>query len=82
MRNPWRFSFDRQTGDLYIGDVGQNAVEEISFQPAGGGTGANYAWNVTEGSSCYRGNCDPAAFVPPIGEYIHELGCAITGGYV
>lgn len=82
LRNPWRFSFDRETGDLFIGDVGQNAIEEIDFQPRGEGAGANYGWNVTEGRECYQGNCDPAQFVLPVGEYSHELGCSVTGGYV
>ncbi|MBC8163837.1 MAG: PQQ-dependent sugar dehydrogenase, partial [Roseiflexaceae bacterium] len=82
LRNPWRFSFDRATGDLYIGDVGQNAIEEISFQQTGQGAGANFGWNVTEGSQCFRGSCDPAQFVLPVAEYSHEFGCSVTGGYV
>ena len=82
LRNPWRFSFDRETGDLFIGDVGQNAIEEVNFQPVGKGAGANYGWNITEGSECYQGNCDPAQFVLPVGEYSHDVGCSVTGGYV
>lgn len=82
-RNPWRYSFDKQTGDLFIGDVGQNAIEEVDFQKAGTGAGANYGWNVTEGRGCYRGDCDPSQFVLPVAQYTHsEGGCSVTGGYV
>jgi glucose/arabinose dehydrogenase len=81
-RNPWRFSFDRATGDLYVGDVGQNAVEEIDIVTLGG----NYGWRVWEGTSCTAndpGLCDPTGFVFPIAEYTHAGGrCAVTGGYV
>jgi glucose/arabinose dehydrogenase len=83
LRNPWRFSFDRETGDLWIADVGQNAWEEIDFQPAGSAGGANYGWPVMEGRHCYDppSDCDPAAFTLPIIEYGHDQGCAIIGGY-
>ncbi|HWQ11488.1 MAG TPA: PQQ-dependent sugar dehydrogenase [Roseiflexaceae bacterium] len=83
LRNPWRFSFDRATGDLYIADVGQNAIEEVNFAPAGTPGGVNYGWNRLEGSRCFRGRaCDPAAFTGPVTEYGHDLGQSITGGYV
>ena len=83
MRNPWRFSFDRQTHDLYIGDVGQNAYEEIDFQPASSNGGENYGWNVLEGNHCYNAaTCDSTGMIPPVTEYDHSLGCSITGGYV
>jgi glucose/arabinose dehydrogenase len=81
LRNPWRFSFDRQTGDLYIGDVGQGKLEEIDFQPAGEG-GQNYGWNLAEGSECYTDGCDLDEFVGPVAEYPHADGCSVTGGYV
>lgn len=81
LRNPWRFSFDRSTGDMYIGDVGQNKIEEIDLQPANQG-GLNYGWKQLEGSTCYVDACDPTRFVAPIAEYPHEQGCSVTGGYV
>ncbi|KAB8139828.1 PQQ-dependent sugar dehydrogenase [Chloroflexia bacterium SDU3-3] len=82
LRNPWRFSFDRATGDLYIADVGQNKIEEIDFQAAGAGAGANYGWNATEGDECYQRGCDLAAYVAPVAQYTHAEGCSVTGGYV
>ncbi len=84
LRNPWRYSFDRETGDLYIADVGQNSIEEVSFQPAGSAGGENYGWNITEGSRCFAPGeaCDKSGFVLPIAEYSHQKGCSITGGYV
>ena len=83
LRNPWRFSFDRETGDLFIGDVGQNAYEEIDFQPADSEGGENYGWNPTEGEHCYESNCDLDAYTLPILEYSHASGDgeSITGGY-
>ncbi|OGU04839.1 MAG: glucose dehydrogenase [Geobacteraceae bacterium GWC2_58_44] len=85
LRNPWRFSFDRATGELYLADVGQNVVEEIDFQPAGAGAGANYGWNFMEGSSCYSSpgcNSRPGLTLP-VAEYRHGRGdCSVTGGYV
>ena len=83
-RNPWRFSFDRQTGDLYIADVGQNEYEEIDFQAAGFSGGANYGWRVMEGTHCFNpSNCSSAGFVLPVFEYPHTLGaCSVTGGNV
>lgn len=83
LRNPWRFSFDRQTHDLYVGDVGQNAWEEINFQPASSQGGENYGWNVLEGSHCYNAaTCDTSGKVPPVAEFDHSQGCSVTGGYV
>jgi glucose/arabinose dehydrogenase len=83
VRNPWRFSFDRATGDLYIADVGQNAWEEIDFQAAGFKGGANYGWPVWEASHRYRSGPAPAGDTKPIAEYPHEGGvCSVTGGYV
>lgn len=83
LRNPWRFSFDAETGDLYIGDVGQNAVEEIDFAPSGAGP-RNYGWNTMEGSRCYepRSGCDREGLTLPVFEYAHDFGCSVTGGYV
>ena len=82
LRNPWRFSFDRETGDLWIGDVGQNSREEIDFMPAGQGAGANYGWNRLEGTQVFAGDPPPDA-VPPIFEYPNpDEGCSVTGGYV
>jgi glucose/arabinose dehydrogenase len=85
IRNPWRFSFDSLTGDLYIGDVGQNAWEEINFQPAGSAGGENYGWRCMEGNNCTNLSgcvCGSAALTQPIHEYGHNLGCSITGGHV
>src|SRR5690625_4971770 len=86
LRNPWRFSFDRDTGDVFIADVGQDAWEEVNFQPASSTGGDNYGWNVMEGLHCYPPGrqCNSEAFVLPIIEYAHsrENGCSITGGYV
>jgi glucose/arabinose dehydrogenase len=82
LRNPWRFSFDRQTNDLYIADVGQNLYEEIDFQPADSGGGQNYGWNFYEGFEPYKGNADSSALTAPIFAYSHTQGCSITGGYV
>lgn len=85
LRNPWRFSFDPATGDLYIADVGQNAWEEVDVVTAAGGAGRgnNFGWNLTEGAHCYaRAACDPSAFTLPVLEYSHGEGCSITGGFV
>jgi glucose/arabinose dehydrogenase len=84
LRNPWRFSFDRATGDLYIGDVGQNAWEEIDFQPASSHGGENYGWRCYEGNHAYNTTgCAPqSSYVAPIAEYDHSQGCSVTGGYV
>ena len=84
LRNPWRFSFDRLTHDLYIGDVGQSIREEVDFQPAGSIGGENYGWRVMEGSGCYNpsSGCNQIGKTLPAAEYNHTLGCSITGGYV
>ena len=85
LRNPWRFSFDRGTGDLYIGDVGQNSFEEIDFQAAGDLVGRNYGWNIMEGDSCYPPGtvgCDRTGLALPVFVYDHALGCSVTGGHV
>jgi len=81
-RNPWRFSFDRGTGDLFIGDVGEALREEIDFESAGNG-GKNYGWRLMEGSHCYEPpvNCNSGSLVLPILEYSHTFGCAVIGGF-
>ena len=97
LRNPWRFSFDRQTGDLYIGDVGQGAREEVDFQAAGAAGGQNYGWDCREGKQSYNdtsdtvnnpqvlnSDCPGRTFVEPVLDYPHSPNpeCSITGGYV
>ncbi|MGH7630425.1 MAG: PQQ-dependent sugar dehydrogenase [Gemmatimonadales bacterium] len=86
LRNPWRFSFDRLTGDLYIGDVGQREIEEIDVSPAasGAGRGVNYGWDVMEGRECFEpsSGCDQSGLVLPAAQYNHGDGCSVTGGYV
>jgi glucose/arabinose dehydrogenase len=93
LRNPWRFSFDRMTGDLYIGDVGQDEREEIDFQPRASAGGENYGWKIMEGTRCGDGGssgcpagvpaCNSPVFKYPIFEYDHSTGdCSVTGGYV
>ncbi|MDW8145313.1 MAG: PQQ-dependent sugar dehydrogenase [Roseiflexaceae bacterium] len=83
VRNPWRFSFDRATGDLFIADVGQNRLEEVHMLPAERSAGANLGWNIMEGNECFRRNdCDRSAFDLPIDVYPHSLGCSVTGGHV
>lgn len=83
LRNPWRFSFDRATGDLYIADVGQATWEEVNFQPASSAGGENYGWRIMEGLHCFKADtCDQTGLVLPIFEYDHSQGCSITGGYV
>jgi len=82
LRNPWRFSFDRATGDLFIGDVGQNEIEEIDFQPAASAGGENYGWSCMEGDDPVDFNpCDGNPLTAPILVYNHRLGCSVTGGY-
>jgi glucose/arabinose dehydrogenase len=82
LRNPWRFSFDRLTGDIWIGDVGQNLWEEVDFRVAGSPGGENYGWNEMEGNHPYLTGTEPANHVRPIYEYPHGADCSITGGYV
>ncbi len=82
LRNPWRYAFDRLTGDLFIADVGQNAWEEIHIQRTGSRGGENYGWPAMEGMHCYRSGCDPSQYVMPIAEYGRDGGCSVTGGHV
>ncbi|MEX2185008.1 MAG: PQQ-dependent sugar dehydrogenase, partial [Chloroflexota bacterium] len=82
LRNPWRVQFDQATGDLWIGDVGQGAWEEIDRAPAGVG-GLDFGWNTMEGTRCYRDDgCDQAGLTLPVTEYGHDQGCSVTGGTV
>lgn len=83
LRNPWRFSFDRATGDLYIADVGQNEIEELNAVQ-GGGPGLNYGWDIMEGSACFEPSegCDRTGLTLPVAEYEHGEGCSVTGGNV
>jgi glucose/arabinose dehydrogenase len=86
MRNPWRFWFDAKTGDLYIGDVGQNLWEEIDVVAGADHTAHNFGWNTMEGTHCFDGeggiqrDCERGGLTPPIVEYSHEQGCSVTGG--
>ncbi|WP_103511107.1 sorbosone dehydrogenase family protein [Streptomyces sp. SM13] len=83
LRNPWRFSFDADTGDLLIGDVGQSDWEEIDWAPADSKGGENYGWSSMEGTHPFRGGTEPANHVPPVHEYDRTgLGCSVTGGFV
>ncbi len=89
VRNPWRISFDRGTGDLYIADVGQGAREEVDVQPASSTGGENYGWDIFEGTLCHEPEppatmcpSPPTGFTFPVLEYDHGQGCSITGGYV
>lgn len=83
LRNPWRFSFDSGTGDLFIGDVGQNDWEEIDWAPASSKGGENYGWAQMEGTHPFRGGTEPANHVPPVHEYDRaNFGCSVTGGFV
>jgi glucose/arabinose dehydrogenase len=83
LRNPWRFSFDRLTGDLFIADVGQNNWEEVNFQSAGSTGGENYGWRLMEGFHCFdpATGCNDGTLTLPILEYDHSTGCSVTGGY-
>ena len=85
LRNPWRFSFDRKTGDLWIGDVGQDRFEEIdrARRSAGGGRGANFGWSQFEARSCFKAPCTTTGKTFPLAVYEHGAnGCSVTGGYV
>ena len=82
LRNPWRFSFDRLTGDLYIADVGQNRAEEIDFQPAASAGGENYGWVLMEGLRCLMAGCNQTGLTLPVWEYTREQGVSVSGGYV
>ncbi|HET8622302.1 MAG TPA: PQQ-dependent sugar dehydrogenase, partial [Gemmatimonadales bacterium] len=87
LRNPWRFSFDRVTGDLYIADVGEGRLEEVNVSvasAAGAGRGVNYGWDRMEGRECFEpaSGCDETDLELPVLQYDHSEGCAVTGGYV
>jgi len=84
LRNPWRYSFDRATGDLFIGDVGQGDVEEVDFTPRSRLAGLeNYGWDLYEGSRRFEdGEPGPGQLVFPVFEYSHEQGCSVVGGFV
>jgi glucose/arabinose dehydrogenase len=82
LRNPWRFSFDPLTGDLYIADVGQNKWEEVNFLPAGSQPGANFGWDFREGLHRFEGVNLGEDFIDPVAEYDHSQGCSVTGGFV
>ncbi len=83
LRNPWRFSFDRGTGDLWIGDVGQRTREEVDLLPSGT-SGQNFGWRLMEGDGCYEppSNCDPGGLTAPVWVYPRASGGSITGGYI
>jgi glucose/arabinose dehydrogenase len=81
LRNPWRFSFDRQTDELWIADVGQGAWEEVNREATGAG-GKNYGWDDMEGKHCAEAGCSSTGKTLPIAEYSHSFGCSVTGGYV
>jgi glucose/arabinose dehydrogenase len=83
-RNPWRFSFDSETGDMYIADVGEGKWEEVDFQPGGSRGGQNYGWNLVEGSHKFKlpDGYDTRGLTFPVVEYSHDEGCSVTGGYV
>jgi glucose/arabinose dehydrogenase len=80
LRNPWRFSFDADTGDLWIGDVGQSSREEIDRVDPGVG-GLNFGWRIREGTQPFNGT-DPGGLTDPVFEYTHSEGCSVTGGLV
>ncbi len=87
LRNPWRHSFDRETGDLWIADVGQNKWEEIHWQSVDSTGGENYGWRLMEGNHCFlpKKDCQNKKYgdlVKPVAEYSHKQGCSVTGGYV
>ncbi|HYE15949.1 MAG TPA: PQQ-dependent sugar dehydrogenase, partial [Pyrinomonadaceae bacterium] len=84
LRNPWRFSFDRVTGDLFVGDVGQSEWEEIDFQPGDSEGGENYGWRIMEGQQCFNPvPCDQTGLTLPVWSYSHSGGdCSVTGGFV
>ena len=81
LRNPWRFSWDRENGDLWIGDVGQDRWEEIDHRPAAATAGSNFGWSLMDGRHRFKG-ANPRGGVLPIFEYTHDEGCSVVGGYV
>jgi len=82
LRNPWRFTFDRATRDLWIADVGQDTYEEVNFTPASSHGGENYGWNLMEGMHCFKSGCQTTGLVLPVAEYTHADGCSVSGGFV
>jgi glucose/arabinose dehydrogenase len=82
LRNPWRYSFDRDTGALSIGDVGQNSLEEIDYVGPGAGRGANFGWSAFEGDERFNSDQQADGHVPPVLTYGRDEGCSVTGGYV
>ncbi len=84
LRNPWRYSFDRLTGELYLADVGQNKYEEVNVRRADSTGGENYGWPIMEAAHCFPedAGCDRSGLVLPVAEYDHSQGCSVTGGYV
>lgn len=86
LRNPWRISFDRGTGDFWIADVGQGAIEEVNRVAAGTGAGANFGWRMMEGNNCTGLSgpvaCNDASLTRPVVAYGHDVGCSVTGGFV
>jgi glucose/arabinose dehydrogenase len=82
LRNPWRYSFDRETGALSIGDVGQSSLEEIDYVGPGGGRGANFGWSAFEGDERFNEDQEANGHVPPVLVYGQDQGCSVTGGYV
>ena len=84
LRNPWRHSFDRETGDMWIADVGQNKWEEIHWRSSESKGGENYGWRIKEGNHCFlpKKGCESGSLVDPVAEYSHREGCSVTGGYV
>lgn len=83
-RNPWRASFDRETGNFWVGDVGRNDWEEINFESTDDAGGRNFGWPTKQGDHCYNPpiDCDETGLTDPIHEYAHTIGCSVTGGYV
>lgn len=84
LRNPWKFSFDQLTGDLWTADVGQSSWEEVNFQPAASAGGENYGWRRMEGAHCFNPptGCSDPSLTLPVAEYSRDGGCSVTGGYV
>ena len=83
LRNPWRFSFDRENGDFYVADVGGTQIEEVNYRPADDLGGENYGWDIREGTACHEQDpCDVEGAVDPVTEYTHDFGCSVTGGFV
>lgn len=83
LRNPWRFSFDRGTGDLYLADVGDDSLEEVDVTSHTSHGGENYGWRIMEGGECFGGgSCNMTGLTLPVLDYGHDQGCSVIGGYV